>query len=84
MKTTNRIQTIEHNGQDYIISVDKKGRYFVHRLGSLIPSMIPSNPAGPQRYAYPLNPVGYWKNKYQYGRYRKGYTSLSMAIDNIK
>jgi hypothetical protein len=78
------IEHITNNGQEYIISVDKKDRYFVHRLGGLIPSMIPGNAPGPQRYAYPLNPIGYWKNKYQYGRYHKGYTSLSMAIDSIK
>jgi hypothetical protein len=78
------IQELTMNGQDYVISVDKKQRYFVHKLGTLIPSIIPGNAPGPQRYAYPLNPVGYWKNKYKYGRYRKAYTSLSMAIDSIK
>ena len=78
------IQKLTNNGNEYIISVDKKQRYFVHKLGGLIPSMIPGNAAGPQRYAYPLNPVAYWKNKYQYGRYYRGYKSLSIAIDSIK
>jgi hypothetical protein len=78
------IQQLAINGKEYIVSVDKKQRYFVHRLGNLIPSMIPGNAAGPQRYAYPLNPIGYWKNKYQYGRYRKGYKSPMIALDIIK
>lgn len=77
------IQQLTNNGNDYIISADKKGRYYVHRLGGLIPSMIHGNAAGPERYAYPLNPVGYWKNKNQYGRYRMGYRSLSVALEII-
>jgi len=80
----NVVEKITRNEIEYVISKDKKNRYFVHRLGDLIPSIIPSEPAGPERKAYCLNPIGHYKNKYQYGTYSKGYKTLSIAIDAIK
>jgi hypothetical protein len=71
------------NGQDYIISIDKKGRYFAHHLGDLIPSMIPGYPAGPERDAYPLNKMARYRNQYRYGLYTKGFKTIDDALKTI-
>lgn len=68
MKALKTVGRYHNDGETlYTISQDKKGRFYVHRIGDVVKSAIPRFQDGPERKAYRVGRMKRYGNQYRHG-----------------
>lgn len=75
--TSMNLNTVNRGVKQFIISVDKKGKYFAHEIGEK--EQVAKVMNWEQYKAHRLNPTKRWRNQHSCGRYEVGMPTIIQA-----